>query len=134
MVIVNLTHPLTPEQLEQVEALAGQAATRIVGLMAQFDHARPLDAQVEALLDQVGLSAEEWQTLPIVVNLPGFAPAAACVVAQLHGRTGYFPAVLRLRPLEGSTPTRFAVAEIVNLQAARDAARLKRQGGEEQPQ
>lgn len=131
MILINLTHPLTGEQMEQVEALLPAPVARTVQRMPQFDHAQPLNPQVEALLDDVGLSADEWQTLPIIVNLPGFAPAAACVVAQVHGRTGHFPTMLRLRPVEGSTPTRFAVEEIVNLQTARDEARCKRQGAEE---
>jgi hypothetical protein len=41
---------------------------------------------------------------------------------------GYFPAVLRLRPVPDSNPPQFEVAEIVNLQAVRDAARLRRHG------
>jgi hypothetical protein len=39
---------------------------------------------------------------------------------------GYFPTVIRMRPVAGSTPLRFEVAEIVNLQVVRDAARDRR--------
>ena len=39
---------------------------------------------------------------------------------------GYFPPIVRLRPIEDALPPRYEVAEILNLQAARDAARLKR--------
>ena len=48
------------------------------------------------------------------------------VIAELHGRCGYFPAVLRLKPVPATTPPRFAVAEIINLQIVRDAARQTR--------
>ena len=48
------------------------------------------------------------------------------MLAELHGRLGYFPPVLRLRPVEGALPPRFEVAEILNLQDVRDAARAKR--------
>jgi hypothetical protein len=69
-----------------------------------------------------------------LVNLPGHNAVAALVLAELHGRMGYFPAVLRLRPVAGTTPPQVEVAEILNLQAVRDRARLRRKpqqlGGE----
>ena len=37
-----------------------------------------------------------------------------------------FPALLRLRPVAGSAPPQFEVAEIVNLQQVREEARKKR--------
>jgi len=110
-----------------VEALTGQKVTEVRGEMPQFDHGAPFAEQVRALADRVGLSPEEWQTTPLLVNLPGYAPAAAALLAELHGRMGHFPAVLRLRPVEGSVPTRYEVAEIINLQAIRDQARIRRQ-------
>jgi len=61
-----------------------------------------------------------------VVNLPSLSVVAALVVTELHGRCGYFPAVLRLKPVSDTTPLQFAVAEIVNLQMVRDAARQTR--------
>jgi hypothetical protein len=39
---------------------------------------------------------------------------------------GYFPPVVRLRPVAGSLPPRYEVAEILNLQAIRDEARKRR--------
>jgi hypothetical protein len=82
--------------------------------------------QVRELVDRIGLSSTEWQTLPLIVNLPGYAPVAAALLAELHGRIGHFPAILWLRPVPDSTPTRYEVAEIINLQAVRDAARARR--------
>ena len=52
--------------------------------------------------------------------------ANATLLAELHGRCGYFPAQLRLRPVPGSLPPRFEIAEVLNLQALRDAARERR--------
>jgi len=40
---------------------------------------------------------------------------------------GYFPPVVRLRPVEGSIPRRFEVAEILDLQALREQARTQRE-------
>jgi len=74
----------------------------------------------------VPLTAEQWQTEPILVNLPSLNFIAALLLAELHGRMGYFPAIIRLRSVEGSTPTRYEVAEILNLETVRGAARKKR--------
>jgi hypothetical protein len=72
------------------------------------------------------LSSEELQTKPILVNLPSLNTIAALLLAELHGRMGYFPPVLRLRPVSGVTPPRFEAAEIINLQEIRDSARKQR--------
>lgn len=45
-------------------------------------------------------------------------------LAELHGRCGYFPAHLRLWPKGGSIPPRCEAAEVLDLQAVRDTARL----------
>jgi transposase len=126
MLLLNFTHPLTTVQRQQVEALAQQPLDQVLGEMTTFDQQAPLAPQISALVDRVGLTAAEWQGLPILVNLPGHATAAACLLAEVHGRVGHFPAILRLRPLEGSTPTTYEVAEIVNLQQVRDRARRAR--------
>ena len=126
MIILNFSHPLTQTQLEQIEALTGQAVERVVDLMPQLDHERPFDAQVGELVDGVGLSSQEWQTKPLLVSPPGYAPAAAVLLAEMHGRMGHFPAILRLRPVPGSNPPQYEVAEVINLQAVRDWARARR--------
>jgi len=126
MILLNFSHPLTPDHLAQAEALAGEKVERVVDVPTHFDHERPFAEQVALLVDGVGLSPKEWQTTPLLVNPPGYASAAAALLAELHGRMGYFPTVLRLRPVPGSTPPRFEVAELVNLQAVRDAARKRR--------
>ena len=126
MILLNFSHPLTPDHLAQVESLSGQPITRVVDIPTQFDHAQPFPLQVEALADQAGLTPQEWQTTPLLVNPPSLHLIAVTLLAHLHGRMGYFPTVLRLRPVPGSTPPRFEVAELVNLQAVRDAARYRR--------
>lgn len=131
MILLNFTHPLTADHLAQLEALAGQAVERVMDVPAQFDVAASFATQVSALVDGVGLSPVEWQTLPILVNPPALNVIAVTLLAELHGRMGYFPPVVRLRPLAGSVPPRFVVAEIVNLQAVREQARTTRRSKEE---
>ena len=126
MVLLNFAHPLTAEHLAQVRALTGRPVARVVDAPVQADPGRPLTEQIAEIADRAGLTAEEWQTLPLVVNPPGYAPAAVALLAELHGRMGYFPAVLWMRPAPGSTPRQFQVGEVLNLQAVRDAARSQR--------
>jgi len=126
MLIVNFSHPLTPDQLAAVEQLTGQPVDRVLDVKTQFDHDRPFTDQARELVEAAGLSPDHWQSEPLLVNLPSLSPIAAVVLAELHGRCGYFPSVLRLRPVAGSTPPRFEVAETVNLQAVRDTSREAR--------
>ncbi|MDW8186047.1 CRISPR-associated protein Csx15 [Thermoflexus sp.] len=126
MVLVNFAHPLTEEQLHQLEALTGRKVERVIAIDAQIDPQEPLAQQVVRMVDQVGFTAEEWQTLPLLIVLPSLNYSAGVLLAELHGRMGYFPSIVRLRPVAGVIPPRFEVAEVINLQAVRDAARARR--------
>lgn len=64
--------------------------------------------------------------LPILVNPPSLNYSAALLIAELHGRMGYFPTCVRLRPVKDALPPRFEAAELMNLQAVRDTARRRR--------
>lgn len=126
MILLNFTHPLTPEQLAQLETITGQAVAETRLIPTQFEADQPFAEQVMALADRCGLSPEEWQTLALLVVPPALNFIAVTLLAELHGRMGYFPACLRMRPIAGSLPPRYEVAEIINLQAVREAARRQR--------
>ncbi len=126
MFLLNFTHPIPADQLERIAQLTGQPVETVLTLPAQFDHAQPFIPQVQALIDQVPLTPEEWQTAPLMVVLPSLNYIAAIVLAELHGRMGYFPPIVRLRPLEEALPPRYEVTEVINLQSVRDSARKKR--------
>ncbi|CUU37768.1 MAG: hypothetical protein K6U12_02420 [Armatimonadetes bacterium] len=126
MILINFAHPITEQQKSQIEQITGKAVDKIIDIPVQFDNAQPFEPQVLSLLDRVGLSSQEWQTLPILINLPSMNVITAILLAELHGRMGYFPTIIRLRPIQGSTPPQFEVAEVINLQAIRDSARTRR--------
>jgi len=126
MIILNFSHPLTAEQVRQIEALTGESIAEVRHVPAQFDQGQPFAPQVVALADACGLSPEEWQTTPLLIVPPALNFIAVALLAELHGRMGYFPAVVRTRPVEGSLPPRYEVAEILNLQGLRDQARSRR--------
>ena len=126
MLILNFTHPFTEEQQKQIEALAAPASIEEVRTIpVQINHSEPLAEQIAAIVNSVDLSSEEWQTRPLLINPPGYAPAAFVLLAELHGRIGHFPSLIRLRPKPGPVTT-YEVAELLNLQAIREEARRRR--------
>ncbi len=126
MLFLNFTHPLSPAQLDQLTALTGQPVAQTLGEMVQFDPQAPMHPQILAIVDRLALDSATWQTAPIIVNLPGHAVAAATLLAELHGRMGHFPAIMRIRPVADSAVTQYEVAEVINLQALREQARRRR--------
>ncbi len=126
MILINLSHPITTAQREQIEALTGGTITRDVAAPTHFDTNQPFVPQVIALLDTLPLTKTDWQNEPILLNPPSLNFITAALLAELHGRMGHFPALLRLRPVAGSVPTRYEVAEIIELQALREQARRRR--------
>lgn len=125
MLVLNFTHPLTSEQRAQIEALANTSIEEVRTIPVQINQEELLEPQITAIVDITGLSSEEWQTRPLLINPPGYAPAAFVLLAELHGRIGHFPSLIRLRPKPGPV-TNYEVAELLNLQTIRDAARKRR--------
>lgn len=127
MIVINFSHPLTEAQRARIAELAGRPVERVIERMPHFDHDVGFTEQACALVDGVGLSAAEWQTLPILLMPPAHSLIASVVLAELHGRMGRFPPVVRLRPVDNDlAPALYEVAEIISLQAVRDAARKRR--------
>jgi len=126
MILLNFSHPLPPDQLARLESLTGQPVERVVEIPTQVDTQADLVPQVVALADACQLTPDQWQQESILVLPPALNFVAVTLLAELHGRMGYFPAHIRTRPAEGSLPPRFEVAEVINLQAVREAARLRR--------
>ena len=125
MLILNFTHPLTETQRAQISALAASTIEEVITVPVQIEQAESLAPQITAIVNAVGLSSEDWQTRTLLVNPPGFAPAAFVLLAELHGRIGHFPALIRLRPKPGPV-TSYEVAEILNLQYIREEACRRR--------
>ena len=126
MILINLGHPLNDEHRDDIEALVQQPITRLIERQVHLDPERAFGEQVIELADAVGLSSREWQSEAIVINPPTLNVIALAMLAELHGRMGYFPPVVRLRSVSGAVPPRFAVAEILDLQGLRERARERR--------
>ena len=126
MLLLNFSHPITPEQRAQIEALTGQSIAEVIAVPSQMDNARPFAEQIAEKVAALPLSGEDWQTKPILIVPPAYNFAAVPLIAYLHGLMGYFPPVVRLRPVPDAVPPRYEVAEIINLQAVREKARIQR--------
>jgi hypothetical protein len=126
MILINFSHPLTAAQIARVGEFAGAPVARVVDVVTQLDLQAPLAPQVRDLVDTAGLSSTEWQTERVIVQPPSLGPIACLLVAELHGRMGYFPTLLRLRPAPGAVAPAFEPAELLPLQAVRDSARSRR--------
>jgi len=126
MDILNFSHPLTDDQIDQIVDLTGLPLGEVVDVKVQFDHFQLFELQAQKLVESLGKPPRYWQTAPILVVLPGLSVIAALLLAELHGRMGYFPTILRLRSIAGSMPPQFEVAEIIGLNMVREVARTKR--------
>ena len=125
ILVLNFSHPFTASQREQLILQLGiEIEVRVI--QVQINNVRSLAEQAAILADATMLGSEEWQTIPLVINPPGYAPVAMALLAELHGRIGHFPTLVRLRPVVDSTSMTYEVAELLNLQALRDEARLRR--------
>ena len=69
MILLNFAHPLTTAQRAAVERYSGQAVERVIEVKTQLDHEQPFVPQVRQVVETVELTPEEWQTLPLVVQL-----------------------------------------------------------------
>ena len=126
MIVLNFSHPLTLEQLQTVESLSGQTVERLIDIPVHFDSLEAFTPQSNRLVASIPLTSQQMQTEAILVNLPSLNFIAALLLAELHGRMGYFPPVLRLRPIPNRLPPQYEVVELLNLQGVRDVSRSVR--------
>jgi len=70
MILLNFSHPLSTEQISQVENLTQQKIDQIISIPVQFDNDLPFIPQLEALVSNIPLSSEVLQTETILVNPP----------------------------------------------------------------
>ena len=130
MILLNFSCPLTVGQRNGIKRLAKQPVTDMRHVQIQFDEQQPLAPQLTALVEQIGLTPEQWRNKSILVVLPEFSFVVPTLLAELHKRMGYFPPVVRPRPVPGNLPIHYEVAEIINFQALRRKERRHQQGNE----
>lgn len=125
MIILNFTHPLTSKQQLTIAELAGEPIDNTFSFQPHFDHGKSLESQIHDLVNNIKLTNEEWQRKQIFLNPPGWAPTAVALLTELHGRMGYFPKLIVIRPKSGPGEP-YEIAEIIDLRAERTSARINR--------
>lgn len=126
MNILNFSHPLNEGHVAEIAKQVGVAVQQVQDVRVQFSVDEPFVAQVEAMIDGLGISTSAWQDDAWLIVLPSLNYIAAILLAELHGRMGHFPAIVRLKPTPDALVTRYEVAEIINLESVRQAARTRR--------
>jgi hypothetical protein len=126
MHILNFSHPLTDAQRADIEQAIGQSVDGITDVPVQFHVDQPFIEQVVALIDGLNIASQHWQSETWLVVPPSLTAISAVVIAELHGRTGHFPAIIRLKPRVTPVGTSYDFAEIINLEAVRQTARTRR--------
>lgn len=112
--------------IKQLEGKLGDDIQKVIDLDAKIDMESPLAPQISTIVDRVGFNSCEWQSLRFIVNPPSLNVSAVTLLAEIQGRCGYFPPIIRLKPFQDSAIVEFEMAEIINVQKVRNEARLKR--------
>lgn len=126
MILLNFSHPIREKHLAQITALVGAAPDDVREVKVHFDVERDFVAQVVEMVESLGFTAAEWESTPWLIVLPSLNYIAGVLLAELHGRMGHFPSIVRMRSIAGALVTEYEVAEIINLEAVRQAARSRR--------
>lgn len=121
-ILVNFGRSINEMQRQQVESLLGVPIYEIIAVSSALDDAQPYGPQMQARLEETGLTFDEWDSLNILLNAHPFAPATATLLGILHGLHGCFPDVIRMRGIP-EKPGEFEVAEILCPQELRNQAR-----------
>lgn len=128
-ILLNLSgHPLqeSPQRAEAVRKTLGWP-TEDLDIMDVKVPTIPTDSRFAekacTLLTGVNITESEWQTLPMAVIPPGFGPLCAVLLADLHGRMGYFPQMAYFAREDDVWVLR---PEVIGLQSIRDEGRSKR--------
>lgn len=126
MILLNFSHPLHDVHLAALRALIQSDTLSVQNIPVQFDPVAPFVPQAEALVEACGLTATEWQNMPLLLNLPSLNYITAILLAEIHGRVGHFPPIVRLRQNHDVIPPRWEVEELIGLQKVRERARQRR--------
>lgn len=127
LTIINFGHPISASQRVTVAELAEVPTddVDVVEVAVHFDHSSTFVDQAAAAVDAVGFDTARWSAGGYVVVLPGHAVIAAVVLAEIDGRSGSLPTIVRFVP--GTAPGSWEVAELIDLRHHRNerARRLR---------
>lgn len=100
MILINFSHALSEPAREAVRLLY-RTDFNVIPVPVQLDLNQSIEQQMMDLVDTIPLTQTQWETEQILVVLPALSAAAFAAAAILHGRMGYWPAVLALKQVSG---------------------------------
>jgi len=120
-------HPVLPCQKQEIDRHMHWTSSDVINVaLGNVPEDQNFADFITKAVERAGLLPEEWQATPLVVIPAGYSPIWSVVLAELHGRLGYFPDVVRLRSASKPSAEQFEVAEIMNLREVRHQSRSKR--------
>ena len=127
-VVLNFSgHPVLPGQLSAIKKLLQWPSSEVIDVqVGTVGEDRKFVGNVVRAIERIDLSPEQWQTASIVAVPAGYSAIWSVLLAEMHGRLGYFPDVVHLRPAPSASSEKFEVAEIMNLREVRHSSRDKR--------
>jgi hypothetical protein len=126
--ILNFSgHPVLPDQITTINTKQEWPSSQVIDVqVGTIDEDKRFVANILKVIERIDLSPMQWQTANIVVISAGYSAIWSVLLACMHGRLGYFPDVVHLRPAPASAKEKFEVAEIMNLREVRHSSRGKR--------
>ena len=127
-IVLNFSgHPVLLGQLKTIEKILQWPSPKVIDvLVGTIAEDRNFVANIVKTIEKLDLTPIQWQTSNIVVLPAGYSAIWSVVLAEIHGRLGYFPDVVHLRPSSSVSTEKFEVAEIINLRQIRHSSRKKR--------
>ncbi len=120
-------HPVLPGQQKAIQKQAGWPSIEVLDVpMGTVKEDENFLKTAIRKVDDIDLLPNEWQTFPLVAIPSGYSPLWSALLAEIHGRLGHFPDVVRIRPAPQGEKEKFEVAEILDLRDVRHQARTKR--------
>lgn len=117
--LFNFGHPITGEHVEQLARLLETSVNRIevVDIPVQIDMTLPTEEEIDRIIRAASPAmhaATTGNNGKVIINLPGLSIVAAFIAVVF---VKYFnnPHVLVLRRVDGTTPPRFEVKEVIPL-------------------
>lgn len=120
-------HPVLPSQQKTIQQRMGWPNIEVIDVpMGTVKEDENFLKAAIRKVDDIDLLPDEWQTFSLVAIPSGYSPLWSALLAEIHGRLGHFPDVVRLRPAQQGEKEKFEVAEILDLRGIRHQAREKR--------
>ncbi len=107
-------------EIEALVSIGGGRIDEFVQTERTFNMDQPLVPQVVDWLAAVEFERLCALKKPFLIFPPSLNYVSAVLLALMHGATGDWPSILRIRPVDSGGVRSYAIAEIINLNQVRN--------------